>query len=169
MPHDRMISEAEVAAALTHAIVANDDAAASEAWASVPVPIRIALANVGMAAEGKRVSTLALSENGRVSRSVLTRRESPWKDLLGAILDRPHALYQLLLEEDERSVKSSTELEAALAAKQVEIEELRAEVAALRAAVAPIAEVANAALDGLAEVRGRQQKALASVRNLRPV
>lgn len=163
---DRHVSEHEIGAVLTAVVTGADDA--EEAFASLPVPVRLALAAQALAAEGKRVSRAGICDVGRAARSNISRPESAWARLAAALVERPEGLTQFLLTDDARRTRSTVELERDLADRDATIADLRARVTELEASVAPIAEVANAALDVLSEVRGRDEAALAKVLDLRP-
>lgn len=162
---DRHVSEHEIGAALTAVVTSADDA--RDAFTSLPVPVRLALAAQALATEGKRVSRAGLCDVGRAARSNISRPESAWARLAAALVEHPEGLTRFLLADDCRRNRSPAELERELEKRDTTIAELNARVAQLEASIAPIAEVANAALDVLSEVRGREEAALAKVLALR--
>lgn len=162
---DRLVSEQEIGASIRAVIEGDHDA-----WPAIPVPIRLLAAALVLTLNGKRVSTKGLAKIARLARSGITRPTSAWKPLVDAMVAHPSSLDSFLLAGDPRRGRTVPELEAEVAARDDKIRDLKERVADLEAAVGPIAEVGNQALDRLAEIEGLQRaRDDAKVRPLRPV
>ena len=162
---DRLVSEQEIGASIRAVIEGDHDA-----WPAIPVPIRLLAAALALSLNSNRVSTKGLTKIARLARSGITRPTSAWKPLVDAMVAHPSSLGSFLLAGDTRRGRTVPELEEELAARDNKIRDLKERIADLEAAVGPIAEVANQALDRVAEIEGLQRaRDAAKVRPLRPV